>query len=128
MASKTAHSVAIASCLAADLYGLEVLESRIEDTAHNFTRFLVIGMAEPAPTGRDKTSIMFSVKDRVGALHDMLMPFKKAHLNMTKIESRPTRQRAWEYIFFVDFLGHRSDPRVQKAMSELERSCAFLKI
>ena len=71
---------------------------------------------------------MFSIKDRPGALFDMLVPFKKHRLNLTKIESRPTRQRAWEYIFFVDFLGHRSDARVQKALALLERSCAFLKI
>jgi chorismate mutase/prephenate dehydratase len=127
-ASRTPRSVAIASRLAADLYNLDVLESRIEDATHNFTRFLVIGTSEPQPTGRDKTSIMFSVKDRVGALHDILVPFKKHHLNMTKIESRPTRQRAWEYLFFVDFFGHRSESRVQKAIADLERSCAFLKI
>ena len=71
---------------------------------------------------------MFSIKDRVGALYDMLVPFKKYKLNMTKIESRPTRQRAWEYIFFVDFLGHRSESRVQKALALLQRSCMFLKI
>jgi chorismate mutase/prephenate dehydratase len=127
-ASQSRGAVAIASKLAAQLYGLDVLESRIEDITRNYTRFLVIGTAEPQPTGRDKTSIMFSVKDRIGALHDILVPFRKHHLNMTKIESRPTRQRAWEYIFFVDFLGHRSDTRVQKAMTDLERSCAFLKI
>ncbi len=127
-ASQTRNAVAIASRLAADLYGLEVLESRIEDNAHNFTRFLVIGKAEPQPTGHDKTSVMFSVKDKIGALHDILVPFKRYGLNMTKIESRPTRQRAWEYIFFVDFLGHRSESRVQKALQQLERSCAFLKI
>jgi chorismate mutase/prephenate dehydratase len=127
-ASQTPRSVAIASRLAAGLYGLDLLESRIEDMAHNYTRFLVIGTTEPHPTGHDKTSIMFSIKDRVGALYDMLLPFKKYRLNMTKIESRPTRQRAWEYIFFVDFLGHRSDIRVQKALQLLEPSCAFLKI
>ena len=71
---------------------------------------------------------MFSIKDRPGALYDMLVPFKKYKLNLTKIESRPTRQRAWEYLFFVDFFGHRSEPRVQKALAQLERSCVSLKI
>ncbi len=127
-ASGNPASAAIASRLAAELYGLDVLASRIEDVTHNFTRFLVIGSTEPARTGRDKTSIMFSIKDRVGALYDMLIPFKKHRLNLTKIESRPTRQRAWEYIFFVDFIGHRSESRVQKALALLEGSCVFLKI
>lgn len=127
-ASRTAKSAAIASKLAADQYGLKVLASRIEDSSQNYTRFLVIGTAEPQPTRRDKTSIMFSIKDRPGALFDVLLPFKKARLNLTKIESRPTRQKAWEYIFFVDFLGHRAELRVQKALKDLERSCVFLKI
>jgi chorismate mutase/prephenate dehydratase len=128
IARRAPRSVAIASKVAAELYGLDVLESRIEDAANNYTRFLVIGKTAPHATGRDKTSIMFSVKDRVGALHEILASFRKLGINMTKIESRPTRQRAWEYIFFVDFIGHRSDPKVQKAMALLEKSCAFLKV
>jgi len=128
LAAKHPGSAAIASRLAADIYGLDILAPRIEDVANNFTRFLVIGASQPAQTGRDKTSVMFSIKDRVGALYDILMPFKKFGLNMTKIESRPTRQRAWEYVFFVDVIGHRSESRVQKALALLERSCVFLKI
>ncbi len=127
-AARARGTAAIASELAAKEYGLQILAPRIEDSAQNYTRFLVIGTAEPQPTGRDKTSIMFSIKDRPGALFDMLLPFKKEKLNLTKIESRPTRQKAWEYIFFVDFLGHRSESRVQKALQGLERSCVFLKI
>jgi chorismate mutase / prephenate dehydratase len=127
-AGRLAGTAAIASKLAAERYGLEILASRIEDSSQNSTRFLVIGTAAPEPTGRDKTSIMFSIKDRPGALFDMLLPFKKARLNLTKIESRPTRQKAWEYIFFVDFNGHRSEARVKEALAKLERSCVFLKI
>jgi chorismate mutase/prephenate dehydratase len=127
-AARIPGSAAIASHLAAEQYGLGVLAARIEDSSQNYTRFLVIGTTEPHRTGHDKTSILFSIKDRAGALFDMLLPFKKQRLNLTKIESRPTRQRAWEYIFFVDFLGHRSEPRVQKALAQLERTCVFLKI
>ncbi len=127
-ASRQRGSAAIASQLAANEYGLKVLASRIEDSKQNSTRFLVIGTAEPEPTGKDKTSIMFSIKDRPGALFDMLVPFKNAKINLTKIESRPTRQKAWEYIFFVDFLGHRSEARVKKALAALQRHCVFLKI
>jgi len=127
-AARLPGAAAISSRLAAEQYGLGILASRIEDSSQNSTRFLVIGTTEPERTGRDKTSILFSIKDRPGALYHMLLPFKKQRLNLTKIESRPTRQRAWEYIFFVDFIGHRADARVQKALAQLERSCVFLKI
>lgn len=128
MASRSPDAVAIASRLAAEIYGLDILASRIEDTTNNFTRFLVVGSTQPARTGRDKTSIMFSVRDKVGALYGMLVPFRRHGLNLTKIESRPTRQRAWEYIFFVDFLGHRLETHAQKALALLEKSCVFLKV
>lgn len=127
-AKKELTSAAIASDLAAKLYGLKIVASRIEDQTDNFTRFLVISKDFPAPSGNDKTSILFSVKDRVGALHDMLVPFKKNNINLTKIESRPTKKKAWEYIFFVDFIGHLSEKNVQKALSELEEQCLYLKI
>lgn len=128
MAAQTPGAVAIASQLAGERYGLKVLAERIEDVAENYTRFLVIGSVQPKPTGADKTSIMFSIKDRPGALYDILVPFKKFGLNLTKIESRPTRRRAWEYLFFIDFLGHRSEARVQKALALLEKSCLVLKV
>lgn len=125
---KEPNAGAIASDLAAELYGLRIVASRIEDRSDNFTRFLVISKNFPPPSGRDKTSILFSIKDRVGALHDMLVPFKKHRINLTKIESRPTKKKAWEYIFFVDFVGHIVEDKVKKALAELEEQCLYLKI
>lgn len=119
---------AIASELAANIYDLNILQSCIEDFAHNYTRFLVISHNMSPRTGRDKTSIIFSIKDRVGALFHMLQPFADNNLNLTKIESRPTKKQPWEYIFFVDFLGHRDDDKVKDALGRLQEQCIFLKI
>lgn len=119
---------AIASELAAQLYGLKVLKSRIEDNMNNFTRFLVLSKKAPERTGRDKTSVMLSVKDKVGALYDLLRPFASHGLNLTKIESRPSRRKAWEYIFFVDVEGHLEEDRVKKALEEIRGRCLFMKI
>ena len=128
LCARTKHAACIASLLAAEEYKLKILAGSIEDTAHNVTRFLVIGKSIAARTGRDKTSIMFSVKDRVGALHDILVPFKKDRVNLTKIESRPSRLKAWEYYFFVDMEGHFTDRKVGKALTELEKHCSFMKV
>lgn len=128
IAAKEKYSACIASLLAAKVYKLRVLASGIEDSPHNVTRFLIIGKTDVAPTGCDRTSVMFSIKDKVGALHDMLLPFKKYGINLTKIESRPSKKKAWEYYFFVDLNGHRDNPRVKRALLELENKCAFLKI
>lgn len=128
LAAENPQSAAIASTVAADMYNLNILVSRIEDLANNYTRFLVIGKNDSAKSGEDKTSILFSIKDRVGALYEMLQPFRKAGINLTKIESRPTKKKAWEYVFFVDFLGYREDAHIKKALAELEQQCLFLKI
>jgi chorismate mutase/prephenate dehydratase len=119
---------ALASALAAELYGLTVHEEDVQDSSENATRFLVIGRKYPARTGNDKTSLMYCVQDRVGALHDSIAAFKKFNINMTKIESRPSKKKAWEYYFFVDFLGHCDDVRVKKALAELARHTVFVKI
>jgi chorismate mutase/prephenate dehydratase len=119
---------AIASELAAQLYGLKVIKSRIEDNMNNFTRFLVLSQKPPERTGKDKTSLMLSVKDKVGALYDLLRPFASHGLNMTKIESRPSRRKAWEYIFFVDVEGHMEEERVKKAIEEIKSRCLFMKV
>ncbi len=128
VASKEKNSSCIASALAAKIYRLKVIASDIEDSPNNITRFMVIGKTDVSPTGSDKTSIMFSIKDRVGALHEMLAPFKKYGINLTKIESRPSKKKAWDYYFFVDLDGHRDSPVVKKALGELENRCNFLKV
>jgi len=121
-------AAAIASELAAELYGLKIIQSHIEDFTNNFTRFLVISRNYAPKTGKDKTSIMFSIKDKVGALYSVLKIFKDHNINLTKIESRPSRQKAWDYIFFVDLEGHVEDEKVKKALEELENHCAFMKV
>lgn len=128
IASKEKGAACIASEYAAKKYGLRVLYRSIEDSSHNVTRFMVIGRTEAKPTKRDKTSVMFSIKDRAGALVDILVPFKKYGINLTKIESRPSKVRAWEYYFFIDLEGHRLNLKVRKALSELKRSTTYIKI
>ncbi len=128
IAKSEPNAGALASSLAAELYGLKVYEANIQDSSENVTRFLVIGRKYPPATGDDKTSIMFAVHDRVGALHDCIASFKKFKINMTKIESRPSRKKAWDYYFFVDFNGHCDDARVKKALVELDKHTMFVKI
>ncbi len=128
IAARSKNSAAIASLEVASIYRLPVLRKSIHDVAHNSTRFLVIGENDAAPTGKDKTSILFSIKDRVGALYSMLAPFYRNKINLTKIESRPSKKKAWDYYFFVDFEGHRQDPPVKKALEQLEEMCKYLKI
>jgi len=119
---------AIASELAASMYDLKVVRERIEDQVNNFTRFLVIGKKLADKSGADKTSLMFSVKDEVGILYRMLEPFSKRGINLSKIESRPLKKKAWEYIFFLDLVGHISDPEVAEAVQELKGCCQFVKV
>jgi len=121
-------SAAIASEVAASMYNLNIIAERIEDFRENITRFLVIGNNFSEKTGNDKTSILFSIKDKVGALHDILVPFKKEKINLTRIESRPSKKKAWEYVFFVDFTGHKDEPNVKKALDKIKNSTIFLKI
>lgn len=128
IAAQDKNVAAIASVLAAEKYKLKIIAESIEDNARNVTRFLVIGKVKTLPTKRDKTSIVFSVKDKVGTLHNMLLPFKKYDINLTKIESRPSKRKVWEYYFFVDLEGHCEKENVRKAVSELERKCVFFKV
>jgi chorismate mutase/prephenate dehydratase len=113
---------------AAGQYGLRVLARAIQDQANNTTRFLLIGERIGSPSGRDKTSVLFSVRDRVGALHDVLSYFAKRGINLTRIESRPSRRQPWEYIFFVDFVGHPEDPNAAAALAEMQEACTYVKV
>jgi len=128
MAAKHKDAAAIATELAAKVYGLRFVSRHIEDMKRNFTRFLIISQEAHPKTGKDKTSIMFSAKDRPGALYEVLAPFKRAKINLTKIESRPSRRKAWEYIFFVDMLGHIEDKKLQHAIDSMKDACLFLKV
>ncbi|MEC4675626.1 MAG: prephenate dehydratase [Nitrospirota bacterium] len=128
LASKDREAAAIASELAAKVYDLSFVEKNIADSRHNVTRFLVISKEFPAKTGNDKTSIMFSIKDSPGALYEILLPFRKMKINLTKIESRPSKRKAWEYIFFVDMEGHIEDRKLKKAIESIKEGCLYLKI
>ena len=100
----------------------------IPEARENKTRFLILGLGEPRRARRNKTSILFALKDKPGALHDALVPFKRHRINLTKIESRPSKRKAWEYLFFIDVEGHQADPRVTRALRALERSTSLLRI
>jgi chorismate mutase / prephenate dehydratase len=128
MAAGDVTIAAIASDLAAGIYNVPVLRGRIEDNPNNSTRFLVIGRRPAGPSGRDKTSILFAMRNEPGALYGVLEPFAGRGLNLTKIESRPAKLRAWEYVMFVDFEGHRDTPVVAAALDEIRARTVFVKI
>jgi len=128
MASRNKSIAAIASKTAADIYGLKIVKKNIEDNVNNFTRFLILSKNYSERTGDDKTSLLFSIKDKAGALHRVLKPFAENKINLTKIESRPSKKKAWEYIFYLDLLGHLEDLAVKKAIKSLRSNCMFLKI
>ncbi|ADY74045.1 chorismate mutase [Desulfurobacterium thermolithotrophum DSM 11699] len=129
LASQEPNTAAIASEAAAYLYDLSILARNIQELSKNFTRFLVIGKEDSEfPSGRDKTSIMFSTKHVAGSLFKALQPFAIYDVNLSKIESRPTKKRPWEYVFFVDIEGHRKNERVAKALKELQSNTTFFKI
>ncbi|HEX9782883.1 MAG TPA: prephenate dehydratase [Opitutaceae bacterium] len=120
---------AIASSLAAELYSVPIAASNIQDKADNTTRFLVIGRKSSGALGlgRDKSSYVFSLNDRPGALMTALEPFGRRNLSLSKIESRPSKKKAWDYYFFFDVIGHNEDELVREAIKELEQRCPFVK-
>ena len=113
------NAAAIAGDMAAELYGLEKLAEKVEDLPDNSTRFLIIGNEPVPPSGDDKTSIVVGIKNQPGALHTILEPFHIHNIDLTRIESRPTRNGMWSYVFFIDFEGHIEDPVIKKALSRL---------
>jgi len=128
LAADDPSAAAVAGEAAAKLYGLKAVRKRIQDNANNFTRFIIVGKLSPERTGNDKTSILFSAKDEVGSLYLMLEPFAKHRVNLTKIESRPVKKKAWEYLFFLDMEGHITDDPVSGAVDDLRMRAHFLKI
>ena len=128
LAAEDETSVAIASTEAASLHRLTVHQSNIEDEPGNTTRFLVIGRQQPGPSGDDKTSLLLSTKNEAGGLHRLLAPLAEHGISMTRIESRPSRRGVWDYVFFVDIVGHRDDPKVASALKNLESEAGMCKI
>ena len=128
IASREPGAAAIASSLAAELYDIRILVPGIEDAAANYTRFFVVAQQFAKPTGKDKTSVMCAIKDRAGALFDLLEPLSRRGINLTRIESRPSQRKAWEYVFFIDFLGHIDDPHVRESLDEVSNHCKELKV
>ncbi len=128
LAASEKYAAAIASSLAAERYNVPILEMNIQDNSINATRFLVLGRQCSPPTGRDRTSMMFSIADEVGALHRALAPIRRYKLNMTRIESRPSKRKAWEYFFFIDCDGHIAQKPVASAVEHLRKHCNFVKV
>jgi chorismate mutase/prephenate dehydratase len=126
--SEKKEGAAIASKMAANIYSLEIIRENIQDLANNTTRFLIIGNSQCLPTGKDKTSIVISLPDKPGALFLALKPFYENEINLTKIESRPTRMNRWQYNFFIDFHGHEKDEKIKSILNELKERVTFLRI
>ncbi len=128
MAAEAPESAAVGGELAAERYGLDIVARDIEDERNNTTRFLVVGRQDTEPSGRDKTSLLISAKNRPGALLELLTPFAQHGVGLSKLESRPARNSLWEYVFYIDLEGHMADERIRQALSEMEPLVCTLKV
>jgi len=128
LCAEVGGTAAVGGELTAELYEVPVLEEDIGDWEENLTRFLVFSNQMAEPTGDDKTSIVLSIKDRVGALYEILKPFGDNGVNLTKIESRPSKKKAWDYLFFVDLEGHQDEPNLRNTLEVVGEYCEDLKI
>ncbi|MDT8893623.1 prephenate dehydratase [Halomonas sp. I1] len=122
------HSAAIAGDMAAKLYGLTRIAEKIEDRPDNSTRFLIIGNQDVPMSGEDKTSIVVAMRNQPGALHDLLEPFHRHQIDLTRLETRPSRSGVWNYVFFIDFKGHHAEPRVSAVLEEVRLRAAEVKV
>jgi chorismate mutase/prephenate dehydratase len=128
MAAAEAGAAAVAGKAASEIYDLRILASRIEDEPGNTTRFLVIAKEDSPASGHDKTSLLLSCRNEAGGLHRLLTPLAEHRISMTRIESRPSKRGIWDYVFFVDILGHRTDEVVEKALKILEKESSLFNI
>ena len=128
LAAGDENAAAVAGKKAGEVFGLTVCAENIEDDPNNTTRFLVIAAQEVAASGKDKTSLVMSVRNRPGAIYELLAPLARHGVSMTRLESRPSRASLWEYVFFVDIEGHKQDAKIATALEELQEKAAFLKI
>lgn len=128
LASLDETAAAIASESAAERYELPVMQAAMQDGSRNATRFLVLGRESPEPTGEDKTSLVIARENRPGGLAGLLAPLARYGLNMTRLESRPSPEGMWEYVFFVDLLGHAEDPDLKRALGEMQKLASLLKV
>lgn len=128
LAASEPNSGCLVARMAAEEFGLPIIEQSVQDNPNNTTRFLVLGQKASPPTGDDRTSLMFCVRDEPGALFKALEPFNRLRISMSKIESRPSKRKAWEYFFFVDVDGHAEQSPLKEAVAELSNYCTLVKI